>query len=224
MPNKARETVQTTKPQTVLPLVGERIRLRREEKKMSRMDLAYEVGVSQQSVYGWEGGAVPAFHRLKKLARVLDTTVEWLTLGISVNVPIPTNYTLVPLLGTELQGGGVQYHDEVGELKDDRNSFAYRKDFLERLDVQPEWCRVFMASDDSMNLGEQLLVDTKQTTIEDGRVYIIDSPAGPIARRLFTQLDQKVRVLADRRDIPEQIVPPEAVRVIGRVVAFQGTL
>jgi hypothetical protein len=117
----------------------------------------------------------------------------------------------------------VQYHDEVGELKDDRNSFAYRRDFLEQLGVKPEWCRV-VRGDTSMMLGDQLLVDLQQHEIENGRVYVLKSPSGPIVRRLFVQLDQKVRVLADRPDIPEQIVPPEAVHVLGRVVAFQGTL
>jgi hypothetical protein len=128
------------------------------------------------------------------------------------------------LLGTDLEGGGdVQYHDEVGDLKDDSNSFAYRRDFLDGLGVKPEWCRVVLG-DEHMFLGNQLLVDLQQREIIGGRVYVIKSPAGPIARRLHVQLDQKIRVLADDPAIPEQIVPPEAVQVIGRVVAFQGTL
>jgi transcriptional regulator with XRE-family HTH domain len=205
--------------------IGARIKQRREELKMSRNDLGIESGVTQQAVHGWEEkGAIPAYHRLKKIAEALETTVEWLSAGISVNVPTGANYTLIPLLGTEPEGGGdVQYHDEVGELKDDRNSFAYRRDFLEQLGVKPEWCRV-VRGDTSMTLGDQLLVDLQQKEVQNGRVYVLKSPSGPIVRRLFVQLDQKVRVLADRPDIPEQIVPPEAVHVLGRVVAFQGTL
>lgn len=134
------------------------------------------------------------------------------------------SYTLIPLLGTEPEGGGdVQYHSEVGDLKDERNTFVYRRDFLEQLGVSPEWCRV-VRGDEHMNLGTQLLVDLQQKEIENDRVYVIKSPSGPIVRRLFVQLDHKVRVLADRPGIPEQIVPPEAVHVLGRVVAFQGTL
>lgn len=208
-----------------MPTIHARIKARREELKMSRNDLGNRCGVTQQAVYGWEEqGAMPAYHRLKKVAEELKTTVEWLSAGISVNVPTGTNYTLIPLLGTDSEGGGdVQYHDEVGDLKDDRNSFAYRRDFLEQLGVKPEWCRVVLG-DEHMNLGNQLLVDLQQKAIENDRVYVIKSPSGPIVRRLFVQLDQKVRVLADRPGIPEQIVPPEAVHVLGRVVAFQGTL
>lgn len=195
---------------------------------MSRADLATAVGVTWQSVYDWEEkSAMPAYHRLKKVASALKTTVEWLSAGIDVNVPIAAHYTLIPLLGTEREGGrDVQHNTEVGDLEDDHYTYAYRRDFLEKLGVKAESCRVFMLdeNDDSMNLGQQLLVDTQQTRIEDRKVYLLDTPAGHQVRRLFVQLDQKVRVQADRRDIPEQIVSPEAVKVIGRVVAFQGRL
>lgn len=206
--------------------IHERIKKRREEKGISRAKLAYRCGVTQQAVYGWEEtGAMPSFHRLLRIAEVLETTTEWLSAGIDVNVPLASKYCLVRLLGIEGEGGSaVNYHDEVGELKDDEYSFAYRRDFLKRLGVSPEYCRVFLTEDSSMNLGHQLLVDTKQQALEDGKVFLLDTPAGHQVRRLYLQLDGMVRVRADRPEVPEQLVPASAVKVVGRVVAFQGAL
>lgn len=194
---------------------------------MSRAALAKAVGVTQQAVYGWEETeATPSYHRLKKIAIELNTTLEWLSAGIDVTVPISAHYILIPLLGTESDKGGndVQHNVEVGELADDSNSFAYRRDLLEEIGVKPEWCRVFLTDDDSMNLGRQLLIDLEQNKIEDRKVYLLQTPAGYRARRLFLQIDGTVKVCADHRDIPDQLVKPDAVQVIGRVVVHQGTL
>lgn len=209
-----------------MPTIHHRIKDRRKELKLSRADLASLVGVTQQAVYGWEeSGAVPAYDRMSKIANALKTTQEWLSAGINVNVPLAEKYCLVSLLGSETQGGSVvRHHDEVGELTDDEYTFAYRRDFLAKLGVSPEWCRVFLMEDDSMNLGHQLLIDLKQTKLEDAKVFLLDTPAGHKVRRLYIQLDGMVRVRADAASVPEQLVPASAVKVIGRVVAFQGAL
>lgn len=209
-----------------MPTIHERIRRRREELNLSRAVLASRCGVTQQAVYGWEEKeAIPSNSRMRLVAEALRTTIEWLSAGIDVNVPLASKYTLIPLLGTpQKEGGDVQYHSEVGDLLDDQNSYAYRRDFLEKLGVKPEACRVYLLEDKSMDLGNQLLIDTDDPHLRDGRVYLLDTPAGLQVRRVYILLDDKVRVRADRDDIPEQTVAREALKVIGRVVAFQGTL
>lgn len=210
--------------------IHERILHLRRELGLSRAQLGLKCGVTQQAVYGWEeDGAVPSRHRMPKVAEALKTTVEWLSAGIDVNVPLAAKYTLIPLLGTHCrEGSDVQHHDEVGDLLDDHNSFAYRRDFLRELNVQPDWCRVYLLDkhDKSMTLGHQLLVDTnpEHAQIEDGRVYLLDTPAGCQVRRLYLQIDGQVRVRADRAEVPEQTVALAALKVLGRVVAHQGTL
>ena len=93
--------------------IHQRIRFRREELKLSRADLGRQCGVSQQAVYGWEEtDTIPTYHRLQRVAATLNTTVEWLTAGIDVNVPLATKYSLIPLLGHNKEGDkGVDYHD-----------------------------------------------------------------------------------------------------------------
>jgi transcriptional regulator with XRE-family HTH domain len=209
-----------------MPTIHDRIKRRREELELSRVQLGDLCGVTQQAVYGWEElKAMPSYHRLKTIAEVLKTTTEYLSAGIDVNVPLAEKYTLVRLLGTDKEGGiAVQHHHEVGGLADDHNSFAYRRDFLHTLGVAPEHCRVFINEDDSMNMGSQLLIDLKQTELKDDKVFLLDTPAGLKVRRLFIQLDGMVRVCADRANMPEQLVPATAVKTIGRVVAQQGAL
>jgi transcriptional regulator with XRE-family HTH domain len=212
--------------EVVVPTIHDRIKRCREKGGLSRVQLAEKCGVTQQAVYGWEElSAMPSFHRLKTIAEVLKTTTEYLSAGIDVNVPLAEKYTLVRLLGTDKEGGiAVQHHHEVGSLADDHNSFAYRRDFLRTLGVAPEYCRVYINQDDSMTLGSQLLIDLKQTELQDDKVFLLDTPAGLKVRRLFIQIDGMVRVCADRANVPEQLVPASAVKLIGRVVAQQGAL
>ena len=205
--------------------IHQRIRLRRDELKMSRTDFGRECGVSPQAIYGWETDTIPTQRRLHKIAATLNTTVEWLTAGIDVNVPLAAKYSLIPLLGHNKEGDkGVNYHDEIEDFKDDEHTFAYRKDFLQSLKVRPECCRVYLAEDDSMALGDQLLIDLEQTGLDDGKVYLLDTPAGYKVRRLYSQVDGTVLVRADRPDVPEQRASAAALTIVGRVIAFQGRL
>jgi transcriptional regulator with XRE-family HTH domain len=209
-----------------MPTIHSRIKTLRENAGMSRATMAERCKVTQQAVYGWEElGATPSHNRLRTIAEVLNTTTEYLSSGIDVNVPLAQKYTLVRLLGTDKEGGSaVNFHDEVGGLVDDVHSFAYRRDFLARLGVAPEHCRVYMAENSGMRLGEQLLIDTSQTAIENDKVFLLDTPAGVQVRRLHIQLDGSVRVIADDAGVPQQVVPSEVIKLIGKVVAHQGAL
>lgn len=206
----------------------QRIQARREELGMSRQDFADACGVTWSAVQAWENAATPSLKRLKKIAEVLNTTPEWLSGGIDVNLPISGKYAFIPLLtppdATSPGDSDVNYHDEVGALTDDSNTYAYRRDYLAQIGVKPQDCRVFLTLDDSMALGGQLLVDRSQTTVADGRVYLLSTPIGLLVRRLYIQLDGTLRVKADRADVPEQVMPADAAKVLGRVVAFQGSL
>lgn len=49
-------------------------------------DLAKLTGVSAESAYNWEAGAIPAPRNLTKLAEVLRVSVPWLHYGIDPNM------------------------------------------------------------------------------------------------------------------------------------------
>ncbi len=57
----------------------ERLKQLREEKNMTQVRLAIELGVSQETINGYEiGKAVPPADMLVKLANVLDTSVDYI--------------------------------------------------------------------------------------------------------------------------------------------------
>lgn len=58
--------------------IGEKIRELRKSKKMSQEDLAFEIGVSRQSVHKWEGGdAYPGTDKLKLLCNYFKVSLDY---------------------------------------------------------------------------------------------------------------------------------------------------
>jgi transcriptional regulator with XRE-family HTH domain len=62
-------------------MLGSRIAQRRRDLKLSQAKLAKRVGVSRQSINGWENGADLRISNLEKVARALKTTVAELAGG-----------------------------------------------------------------------------------------------------------------------------------------------
>ncbi len=61
-----------------MSLIGETIKIRREELNLDQLELGRRVGVGQQTVSRWETGlAVPKPNRLPILAQVLDLDSEY---------------------------------------------------------------------------------------------------------------------------------------------------
>ncbi|MEL1265172.1 helix-turn-helix transcriptional regulator [Pseudoxanthomonas putridarboris] len=60
-----------------------RIRIARQQVRLSQEQLALELGVTRGAVANWEctDGALPASSRLAKLAEVTGVTYEWLATG-----------------------------------------------------------------------------------------------------------------------------------------------
>lgn len=62
--------------------VGGRIRVLRDNKGLSDIELAVILGVTRNAVTQWETGrAMPKPQKLPAIAEALDTTVEWLLVG-----------------------------------------------------------------------------------------------------------------------------------------------
>jgi transcriptional regulator with XRE-family HTH domain len=61
-----------------MSLIGETVKIRREELGLDQLELGQRVGVGQQTVSRWERGlAVPKLHRLPELAQVLGLESEY---------------------------------------------------------------------------------------------------------------------------------------------------
>ncbi len=62
-----------------MSLLGETLKIRREELGLGQEDLAERIGVSQQTVSRWEKGlALPRPARVVELARLIEVDTRWL--------------------------------------------------------------------------------------------------------------------------------------------------
>lgn len=59
--------------------LGERIKTARKDRKMTRVQLGKDVGITEQVIYYFENGLrVPSVHTLTEIAAVLDVSLDWL--------------------------------------------------------------------------------------------------------------------------------------------------
>lgn len=63
-------------------MIGERIKLARQDRKKSQSWLSQEIGVTQSSISEWEtGNTDPTTDNLSRVAKVLGVNFEWLAKG-----------------------------------------------------------------------------------------------------------------------------------------------
>ena len=62
----------------VIKMFGERLRQLRQKQNLSQEELAYRVGVHNNSVSKWENGVIPNMKRVIALAKILGTTATYL--------------------------------------------------------------------------------------------------------------------------------------------------
>lgn len=206
-----------------------RIRRAREAAGLSQRELGDLCGVSQSAVNLWEseGGNVPRPKRLQLIANQLKVSVEALTFGNGANVidrkQEGGRNAFIARYYSRFKGDQpVRHHHEVPSADDDDDLYAYRRDWLQRHGLVPENLRVFVAEDDSMAMGEQMLVDITSRAIASGKPYLLDGPGGLRVRRVYVCHDGQLNLRADRAAYPEETVAPDSLEVVGQVVAFTG--
>ncbi|WP_051909227.1 S24 family peptidase [Neorhizobium galegae] len=104
---------------------------------------------------------------------------------------------------------------------------AIPRGFWARLSVEPENMRVVSAKGDSMSPtivdGDPMFVDTSDRKLEDGRVYLFDTGAERIARRVQRLADGSLELLPDNleRYRPQHVLKDglAELKVVGRVCA-----
>lgn len=110
---------------------------------------------------------------------------------------------------------------------------AYRLDMIRARGWRPEALAVIEAEGPSMeptiNDGDVVLVNMDESQIVSGKVYAIEDPGhGTRIKRLFKQIDGRVRVVSDNGDkrlYPDDYLTPDSgARIIGRAVDRSGSL
>ncbi len=173
------------------------------------------------------------------IAEACDVTFDWLITGTekplqpdqipsktSTSVGFPANYVMIPRYDVRASAGsGTMVNDE--ELL---GLMAFDEMFLRRqLGVRGEDLATVDATGDSMEPtirdGDLLLIDTTNSEIRDGRIYVINIDGFLSVKRLQVQFGGKIALVSDNTRYAPQIVSPserEPLRIVGRVVYQAG--
>lgn len=218
---------------------GQRIAEARERKGWTQTELATACGWKQSRIGNYEAGiSAPKKRDYEIIADAIglpDVTPSWLMFGVRVAPEdrseyevTEDRYAMIPLLSTVEARAGTSRrgadHEQVGK------TLAYRRDWLEANGLSAALCVVVPVSGDSMQPtifnGDTVLVNTGDHKIANGQVYAFRHEDGPRIKRLFKQLDGKVRVVSDNPDkiaYPDEYLTPDSdAAMIGRVVHRSG--
>lgn len=213
--------------------IHSRIKERREAVGLSTRQLGDEVGVSRQTIMLWESspstngkkGTAPLRDKMKKVADVLKTTPEYLTNGIDANVDPNDKYAFIPRYVEARKGAPqVDFHDEISDSGDSRDTYAYRKDFLAKIGAEAKHCIVVLTNDAGVTLGDQLLVNKADQVLASAKWYAFKTPNGALVRRVFLRADGHIELRDSQDTVGIETYAPNALPpILGRVVAAQTT-
>jgi phage repressor protein C with HTH and peptisase S24 domain len=211
-----------------------RIAKRRAELGLSYEALGELLGVSWQTVQQWEKDTAPKRTRLADVAKALQTTPEYLLIGIETTLepefprtPSEEEYALIPQYSTRASCGNGYLNDHV-EVK---GGLAFKREWLARFNLNEKNASVIYAHGDSMNPtiqdGDVLLIDQSPTQVRAGEVYAVMMDEEVVVKRLIKEFG----ITLLRSDNPNKsaysdisVPPGHNLQVIGRVVWRGGGL
>lgn len=221
--------------------LAQRLKQARTESGLTQVELAKEIGVSQNTIQKVEKGGETKY--INQLARALKVNAEWLQFGTGEQHPTPRKIesNVGELGGFNLWNRETPLDDdeyEVPFLKDiemaagdgmfdqieDYNGFKLRfsKATLRRQGVQYENAVCVTASGDSMEPvipdGTTIGIDLGYKTIRDGKIYAINH-GGLLRVKILSRLPNDYVMIRSYNDeeYPDETVHLSEVQVIGRV-------
>jgi phage repressor protein C with HTH and peptisase S24 domain len=219
-----------------------RFKERLEQTGISKAELARRIGETPQLVQSWLAGEydnLPAANRLAKLADALGVNFLWLVTGkgspesnvISMAADTTPDPNFVTVLEYKVSfGAGAEQEPSYDELEETRLA-AYRKEWLDKIGINPENCKRVTVHGHSMEPliqdGDCLLIDCSHVDhIEDGEIYAIAYDHTLMVKRLIKEFDLLI-IKSDNSNYPKiELRGEEAnrVRIIGRVIERSGLL
>lgn len=202
-----------------------RIRECRLALNMSQAEFARRLNMAYETARSWERPAThpkaysPQRKVLPLVAEVLKVDVNYLLTGISDNV-LGHRIVLIRRYVPERNDreGTLIDFTTIQTLGDPQDSFPYRSDWLRKMGLLAEYCRVAELDDPAMSVNGQVLLDTSQTTVMDGKLYLVLSAAGVRARYVHPCPDGSFILRADNQNKPE-LVAGQDIKIAGRIVA-----
>ncbi len=173
---------------------------------MKAADLARSAYLTQGAISQWSSGDVAEKHAKAstaiRIAKALNVNVEWLISGEGPKRPgdasRPTGlvYVKFPVTARASAGYGATNPDY-----EEVEGLSFLPESLRRKGLFAANCGAVKVSGDSMypriKDGDVVLYDETERAIKDGRVYVIRWGDEDSVKRLFRELDGKVRVVSD---------------------------
>lgn len=197
----------------------------------------FDPPISREAVSQWEkeGGTKPSVERLKVLAAACHTTVAELASDAPLSpfkqefAPFESDdkYVYIPALSVRvgLGNGRSSEHEEV------TGKHSYAQSWLNAQGLNPsQLCRVKGEGDSMLPTiadGDSLLVNRAENKISNGRVFAFRVGDEVRVKRLFRQMDGRVRVVSDNPDktlYPDEFLSIDDMpEIIGRIRDRSGT-
>ncbi len=217
--------------------IGTRIREERNRQKMSQEQLAKKAGVTQGTIAQQEDMRIKRSKHLPEIAAALgvplntilyDTDRQKERITTEINVASPTaiyetdeRFVYIPVyeLSAALGNGRVAQHEQVSG----KHSYSLKWLSQEKLNAK-NLSRIKgegRSMEPTINDGDTLLINHEEKSIIPGKVFMLRIGNETRIKRLYLQLDGRIRVVSDNIDkfqYPDEFVyPNEMPEIIGRV-------
>jgi SOS-response transcriptional repressor LexA len=209
----------TTRPQKWVE-EGKRLKLARENARLTQEQVARELDVNRHVVWNWETGrSWPTLGHLRRLTGLYGVTVDWLMGNedrvaearpvYSVGQLEELEMASVAIIGAVSAGGLVEaWQEDLGHLEVPRSilreaprAFGLR---VSGNSLASEW----------IYEGAIVVVDPDATFV-DGKIYAVRVEGGEVAARRLFDMDGRFKLVTGDGNVDEY--PKDRVTIIGRV-------
>ncbi|ALT07523.1 XRE family transcriptional regulator [Moraxella bovoculi] len=230
--------------------LGERLKLARENKKLSQQEVAARAGISQPTYYKIESGKTKRTTYLHELAKVLGVTPEWLATDEG---EMMTNQQKVGALVESLPNGIT--HDDIEPWRKDnqvwvdfydvtfccgvgaaqpefealKKTLPFDESFFRYRKINPNNFKMIHATGDSMspyiNPHDAVGIDISDIQPKDGEVYALFLDGDLMIKRVFREGGGVLRLASDNTNYRDKIVNHDngdSLIIIGRVAYRSG--
>tara|TARA_Y100000310_G_scaffold317015_1_gene369433 strand:- start:412 stop:1128 length:717 start_codon:yes stop_codon:yes gene_type:complete len=237
-------------------MIGRRIKDARVKAGLTQTELAKVIDVTPQSVQQWESGeSQPRRQRMRAIAKALNTTVQNLEFDSPVAMSeddyrrlhpeAPPHYDEVPFFNGDMPGSNIRENVPAYTISVSAGSgsqsyteqpnghIGFRRGWITKMGLQLDKLIAVQVDGDSMApyIGDKdtVLVDTRQTDIRSGDIYVFRVDSDLRCKRLFKNMDGSILVHSDNEADPRykdeilSLADLEYVKIIGAVIWRGGT-
>ncbi len=186
--------------------------------------IARKLGFSKQTFDAYLKGRIPRADDAQRIADGLGLDLREMLTGVRSEPReiFTADVVLVQRVDLKASAG----HGRAVDAYDGRSSdrIAFTRDWLRRLNVEPQHAVLMTASGDSMhptiNDGDLILVNRAITTVETAGIYVVTIAGMVVVKRAYWQRDGSLVLKSDNSLYPEEVIPPDelyTVTIEGRV-------